>query len=108
MKKFLLSIFALMLAVFSVQAQDVVLDFTTNNFSYNLYSFPNLGYFGGAFEIINSLNPTDYDYTIISNVDVKYDTNAIAELINFPNNKKTAWIAPKIYSLLKNKDNPRK
>ena len=34
MKKFLLSIFALMLAVFSVQAQDVVLDFTTNGWGF--------------------------------------------------------------------------
>ena len=34
MKKFLLSIFAVMLAVFSVQAQDVVLDFTTNGWNF--------------------------------------------------------------------------
>ena len=34
MKKFLLSIFAVMLAVFSVQAQDVVLDFTTNDWGF--------------------------------------------------------------------------
>ena len=34
MKKFLLSIFAVMLAVFSVQAQEVVLDFTTNNWKF--------------------------------------------------------------------------
>ena len=34
MKKFLLSIFAVMLAVFSVQAQEVVLDFTTNDWGF--------------------------------------------------------------------------
>ena len=34
MKKILLSIFAVMLAVFSVQAQEVVLDFTTNNWKF--------------------------------------------------------------------------
>ena len=34
MKKFLLSIFAVVLAVFSVQAQDVVLDFTTNDWGF--------------------------------------------------------------------------
>ena len=48
--------------------------FSSKNFTYKLLQFPNLGYFGGAFEVINSLNPSEYDYTIISNVDVKYST----------------------------------
>lgn len=79
--------------------------FSSKNFTYKLLQFPNLGYFGGAFEVINSLNPSEYDYTIISNVDVKYDENAIRELVNLPKDEKIAWIAPKIYSMLKNKDN---
>lgn len=80
-------------------------DFSAKNFTYKLFSFPNLGYFGGAFEIINTLKPSEYKYTIISNVDVKFDKNAISELVNFPIDEKIAWVAPKIYSLLKNKDN---
>ena len=34
MKKFLLSILCLMLATFSIQAQEVTLDFTTNNWGF--------------------------------------------------------------------------
>lgn len=79
--------------------------FSSKNFTYKLLQFPNLGYFGGAFEIINSVNAKDFDYTIISNVDVKYDINSITKLINLPKENNIAWIAPQIFSSIKNKDN---
>lgn len=80
-------------------------NFTFSNFNYQIVQLPNLGYFGGAFEIINSMNAKDFDYTIISNVDVKYDIKSITKLVNLPKENNIAWIAPQIFSSLKNKDN---
>lgn len=70
------------------------------SFPYKIFDYNNLGYFGGAFAIINSerneINKSDF--TIISNVDLQVDENFFADLTQAKIDLKTAWIAPQIYS----------
>lgn len=70
------------------------------SFPYKIFDYNNLGYFGGAFAVINSgrneINKSDF--TIISNVDLQVDENFFVNLLNAKIDSKTAWIAPQIYS----------
>lgn len=70
------------------------------SFPYKRFEYDNLGYFGGAFAVINSERSEidKSDFTIISNVDLQVDENFFVNLINAKIDSKTAWIAPKIYS----------
>lgn len=69
----------------------------------------NLGYFGGALYVINNcVNVADYDYVIISNVDITLDLSFFAELSNLQSDNNVGWIAPMIYSSDENRDrNPK-
>lgn len=74
------------------------------------YNFSNLGYFGAAFSIINSLkNPQKYDYVLITNVDLTVDENFFVELQKINKDDFVAWIAPSIFSKFENRDkNPQR
>lgn len=66
----------------------------------------NLGYLGGAFTSMNSLDLTvrdSYDYIIISNVDVTVNEDFFKQLSSIRNDTKLAWIAPAIYNVHLNK-----
>ena len=66
---------------------------------------PNLGYLGGAQAIINNIDkPTQYDYIIISNVDLLFEKETIKQLIDFKVGDNVAWVAPSVYSETFNKD----
>ena len=69
----------------------------------------NLGYFGGAFSIINSLTDLrQYKYVIISNVDFALDKNFFNELLITKYPKNIGWIAPSIISVNEQRDkNPK-
>lgn len=84
-----------------------------NNFykiNIKYYNFSNLGYFGGAFSIINGLrNPQKYDYVFITNVDLVVDENFFCELQKITKDDYVAWIAPSIFSKFENRDkNPQR
>lgn len=62
--------------------------------------FGNLGYLGGAQAIINNIECiTDYDYVIISNVDLLIHLDFIPRLTEIDIDMDVAWITPRIYSL---------
>lgn len=72
----------------------------------------NLGYLGGAAAIINNLpNLLEYDFVIISNVDVILKHSFFDCLSYYVENgleRDVAWIAPRIYSLSERRDrNPK-
>lgn len=72
----------------------------------------NLGYLGGAAAVINNLaNLADYDFVIISNVDILLRPSFFECLLHYADNKlekNIVWIAPRIYSLSEKRDrNPK-
>lgn len=81
-----------------------VVDFQILNLNIALYKFSNLGYFGAAFQIINSLSDVSgFDYVFITNVDVILPDNFFTKLSNVSLNDNVGWIAPNIISLTTNK-----
>lgn len=59
----------------------------------------NPGYFGGALHIINNcLNVDDYDYVIISNVDMTFELSALKSLVNLNLSDDVGWISPYRFS----------
>jgi len=70
----------------------------------------NLGYIGGITDAIKSQNIklSDYDYFIISNVDLELSKSFFPRLLGLEVDKDIGWIAPRIFSLKENKDrNPK-
>lgn len=59
----------------------------------------NLGYLGGATAIINNLsNLGDYDFVIISNVDILFTDTTITEIVRIQMPQEVIWISPQRYS----------
>lgn len=79
------------------------------NISVNIKNLGNIGYFPGAQHVINGIdNILDYDYVVISNVDIQMDENFFMQLAKLQKDKDLAWIAPKIYSRNEERDrNPK-
>ena len=70
-----------------------------------IYEFNNLGYFGGASAIINRIdNIIQYQYVIISNVDVLFEKDTLAKLVEIDVPDDLAWVAQSTYSLQHNRD----
>lgn len=70
----------------------------------------NLGYIGGIKNAIKSQNIklSDFDYFIISNVDLEISKSFFQRLLGLEVDKDIGWIAPRIYSLKERKDrNPK-
>lgn len=68
------------------------------------YPFDNVGYFGGATRIFKNIpNLTEYDYVIISNVDLEVDENLFKNLSQ-DRDDSIAWISPSILSLFEKRD----
>lgn len=68
----------------------------------------NLGYFGAIQKMMELYPCKDFDYTIISNVDLRLKDDTFKELVNFKLENNIGWIAPQIYSNLENRDrNPK-
>jgi len=82
-----------------------------NGSNINIKVFPfhkNYGYFGGVQKMMESVSPLDYDYAIISNVDLSLAKDAILKLARLSQDSDTGWIAPQIYSEDEHRDkNPR-
>lgn len=69
--------------------------------------FDNIGYLGAAQKVINE-SVKDYDYVVISNVDLQISDNFFQILKEIKTDDETAWIAPQIYSHDEERDrNPK-
>lgn len=75
------------------------------NIKVELFEFDNLGYLGGAFEIINSMSEEKhfFDYFIISNVDVTINNDFIKIFCSLNIGAEVAWVAPEIFVTSLNK-----
>ena len=89
--------------------QPVPVESTPANFSLQVVATGgNKGYFGAIHLLMEQFCPTDYDYAIISNVDVLLDKGFFARLNDLKVDAQTGWIAPQIYSNLEHRDrNPK-
>lgn len=80
-----------------------------NDYSFeliNLKTGNNLGYFGGITYGIQNCGKSieDYDYSIISNVDVKISEDFFSHLLSIKVSDTVGCIAPKIFSVGENRD----
>lgn len=68
----------------------------------------NPGYFGAVKQLMENVNVTDYEYSIISNVDLVIEKDFFIKLANYKCPKDIGWIAPQIWSNLEKRDrNPK-
>ncbi len=68
----------------------------------------NPGYFGAIKRLMDDVDITVYDYTIISNVDLVVEENFFLKLTDYKCEENTGWIAPQIWSHLEGRDrNPK-
>lgn len=76
---------------------------------FEVISIDNKGYFGGAFEVYNSIKSiVQYDYVIISNVDLRVDESFFSILASKQLTEEIGWLAPAILSKQENRDmNPK-
>lgn len=87
--------------------QDITYD--TNLIQIRVFPFhQNLGYFGAISKMMQQVDITVYDYSVISNVDLILDKDILIKLAEYPNNATTGWIAPQIWSQQERRDrNPK-
>lgn len=65
----------------------------------------NIGYFGAIRKMMQQENPSHYDYTIISNVDIILEQQCLQQLVTQPQTTAdTGWIAPCIFSAYRHYD----
>lgn len=90
-------------------SQKELLDLSLFKLNIEVIKLSNLGYLGGAFYILNNLiDISDYDYIIISNVDLLLSKDFFTSLQGVVLDKNIAWIAPSIFSQEENRDrNPK-
>lgn len=83
--------------------------YTPRHFTLNiLITGGNKGYFGAVRQAMQQVSPADFDFAIISNVDVLLSTDFFDSLLNKQVPADTGWIAPQIYSHLEQRDrNPK-
>ncbi len=81
----------------------------SDGIDFQITNLGNKGYLGGATAILSSVqNLSDYDYIIISNVDVTLQTNFFERLSSITVPEHIGWIAPEIWSQKENRDkNPK-
>ena len=68
----------------------------------------NPGYFGAIKRLMQQVDVNNYDYSIISNVDLMLEENFFQKLADYICSEDTGWIAPQIWSNLEERDrNPK-
>lgn len=87
--------------------QDV--DFPTEAVTLRVFPFhENLGYFGGIGRMMKEVRPDDFDFVIVSNVDLLLSADFFEKLTARHWAATTGWIAPRIYSEQEGRDkNPK-
>lgn len=85
------------------------ISYAAEGFSLRIFDYhSNKGYFGAIHEMMKTIDPSAYDFAIISNVDICLDDNTLSLLSELPVKPNTGWIAPQIYSVLEKRDrNPQ-
>ena len=82
--------------------------FKTKSFNVNFMVFEdNKGYLGTVYEMIEIIGIKkikNFNYHVISNVDITLDVLFFQKLFGMENTEKIAWIAPSIISLKRNVD----
>lgn len=91
----------------TVPAQPI--DYTPSHFILQvLPTGDNKGYFGAVKHAMQQVSPADYNYVIISNVDVQLSEDFFKSLSQKEISADTGWIAPQIYSRAEQRDrNPK-
>lgn len=83
----------------SLDKQYVSFDYVNPPLNISWHSFNNVGYFGAAQSMINTVPQIDiYDYVIISNVDLTIEKDFFKKLLAKIYPMSVAWVAPSIYS----------
>ena len=75
--------------------------------SLKLVHFPtghNAGYLGAVQECMKQYSPQEYDFVIISNVDLIIDSEAFVHLLELKDVDQVGWYAPQIYSTAEKRD----
>lgn len=76
-----------------------------NNFRFTLFPYhENIGYFGAVSRMMQEVDLQQYDYTIISNVDLLISEDALLKLDAHAVDEATGWIAPQIWSQTEGRD----
>lgn len=99
-------------SVYIADNSTIVENFDVSQFNFDtcrICKFDNLGYFGGAFNIINNINGlTEYNFAVISNVDVLIGKSFFNNVPAYSDKKDIGWIAPQIWSRQETRDrNPK-
>ena len=86
-----------------------VINYTPKGFVlHTLASGENKGYFGAVNDGMKQFSPMQYDFVIISNVDVVMEEDFFVQLMHTAVDDSTGWIAPQIYSDAEHRDrNPK-
>jgi len=85
-------------------------DYTSDNIpDVSLIRLDNLGYLGGALRILNDVeNVGEYDYIIVSNVDIELDRDFFNNLLAASYAPEIGWVAPQIFTEQEQRDkNPK-
>ncbi len=69
-----------------------------SHFQLEVISSENLGYFPSISRAMSGKDLSRFDYVILSNVDMLYRKDTIAQLAALVNSNKTGWIATEIFS----------
>lgn len=71
--------------------------------------YENLGYFGAVKRMMTETKPADFNFVIISNVDVELKADTLTVLLSrYEDGGHVGWIAPQIYSKIEKRDlNPQ-
>lgn len=64
----------------------------------------NPGYFGAIRQLMINNDPSNYDYVIISNVDVTVEEDFFIKLADYECSTTIGWVAPQIWSELEQRD----
>ena len=117
--KYLESIYASLNKVDKVSVDIIVADNSTTRRNIDFYAndklqikhefFDNIGYLPAAASVINqNIQSKQYDYVIISNVDVEVDPHFFGNLLNIKLSADYGWIAPQIWTESEGRDkNPK-
>lgn len=78
------------------------------NYTLRTFNYNNVGYFGAINMMMRECSPVDYDYSVISNVDLSIKDDFFDTLANIALDENIGWLAPTIFSQQEQRDkNPK-
>lgn len=87
----------------------VAIDYQPRHFVLKIFpTGENKGYFGAIRFLMETVNPQDFEYSVVSNVDVLMEKDFFMKLYRLTTDIQIGWIAPQIYSYAEQRDrNPK-